>query len=247
MKRLILCSIAAVALCAPSIATASGVVLKVQRSTHLVAVTNGTSTVSLVHSAAAAHLDVGQRVVVQARRLRNGTFAASSIRVVGRSHTLHFRGLLLKKTRTRLTLSAGGAVITVNRGAVRKTSSARDTGPLPGTTVAVTATVTTNGELDEDDVVTVSAEHPGGAIEGTLTVGAGTITVVSEHIALVLHVPATFDLTQFKTGDEVLAMFTQGTDGTLTLTALSGDDNAQEADDQGDDQGDDNHGGGGDD
>ena len=95
----------------------------------------------------------------------------------------------------------------------------------------MTVTVGTDDELDEDHVTTVSADAPGGAIEGKLTIGTGKVTIVSEHMALVLNVPATFDLSTFANGDEVLAKFTQGADGTLTLTALSGDDNAQEADD----------------
>ncbi|MDX6475166.1 MAG: hypothetical protein QOH95_677, partial [Gaiellaceae bacterium] len=56
--------------------------------------------------------------------------------------------------------------------------------------------------------------------------------------------PSTFDLSKFANGDEVLAQFTQGADGTLTLTNLSGDDNEQEADDNDDHDGD-NHGGDG--
>jgi hypothetical protein len=165
------------------------------------------------------------------------------VRVVGRARTVHFRGLVLRKSGTRLVLSAGGAVISVNRGAARTTSSARDSGPQLGSTVDVTATVGSTDELDEDDVTTVSADAPGGAIEGKLTIGTGKITVVSGHMALVLNVPTAFDLTSFATGDEVLAKFTQGADGTLTLTALSGDDNAQDADDDGDDDGGHHHGG----
>jgi hypothetical protein len=129
----------------------------------------------------------------------------------------------------------------VKRGAVRSTSSANDTGPQPGATVDVTATVSSTDELDEDNTTTVSADAPGGAIEGKLTLGTGKITVVSDHMALVINVPSTFDLSKFKNDDEVLAKFTQGADGTLTLTDLSGDDNAQEADDNDDgDNGDDN-------
>lgn len=232
MKRLVLFLIVAAALLAPSAALASGVVLKVQRATHLVAVTNGKTKVSLVHTG--AKLRVGQRVAVAGRTLRNGTLAASSVRVVGRARTVHFRGLLLKRSGTRLVLSAGGAVISLNRGSARTTSSAGDTGPQPGSTVDVTATVGNDDELDEDNVTTVSADAPGGAIEGKLTIGTGKITVVSEHMALVLNVPATIDLSKFANGDEVLAQFTQGADGTLTLTALSGDDNAQQADDNND-------------
>ncbi len=228
MKRLVLFLIVSAALLAPSAALASGVVLKVQRATHLVAVA-GKAKVSLVHTR--AKLRVGQRVVLKGRTLRNGTVAASSIRVVGRARTVHFRGLLLKKSGTRLVLSAGGAIVSVNRGAGRTISSAKDDGPQPGSVVEVTATVGGDDELDEDAVTTVSADAPGGSIEGKLTIGAGKVTIVSEHMALVLSVPATFDLSKFANNDEVLAKFTQGADGTLTLTALSGDDNAQEADD----------------
>jgi Cu/Ag efflux protein CusF len=251
MKRLAILSIVAAALLAPSAALASGVVLKVQKAAHLVAVTNGKSKVSLVHSAAASRLKVGERVSMQARTLRNGTLAASSMRVIGRTHKVHFRGMVLRRNGTRLTLSAGGAVISVRRGAARTTASANDTGPQPGTTVDVTATVSNDDDaLDEDNVTTVSADTPGGAIEGKLTLGTGKITVVSEHMALVINVPSTFDLSKFANGDEVLAKFTQGADGTLTLTDLSGDDNAQEADnnddgDNGDDNGDNGNGGGG--
>lgn len=242
MKRLAILLIVAGALLAPSAALASGVVLKVQRATHLVAVTTGTTT-KLVHSTAATRLHVGQRVAMNARTLKNGTLAAASMKVVGRAHKVHFRALLLKKERTRLVVSAGGAVITLHRG--RTTSSANDT-PQAGSTVDVTATVDNDDEdLDEDDMDVISAAAPGGAIEGTLTIGTGTITIVSEHMALRLTVPTGFDLSQFKNGDEVLAKFTQNADGTLSLTALSGDDNEQEADnDDGDhDGGGDHHGG----
>lgn len=242
MKRLVLFLIVSAALLAPSAAFASGVVLKVQQATHLAAVTNGKTKVTLVHTS--AKLRVGQRVAVKGRTLRNGTLAASSVRVIGRTRTVHFRGLLLKKSGTRMVLSAGGAVISINRGSARTTSSANDTGPQPGTTVDVTATVGTGDQLDEGNVTTVSADAPGGAIEGKLTLGTGKITVVSEHMALVINVPSTFDLTKFATGDEVLAKFTQGADGTLTLTDLSGDGNAQEADGNGDNNGGAGNGGG---
>src|SRR6476646_3050081 len=226
MKRLVLFLIVSAALLAPSAALASGVVLKVQRATHLVAVANGKAKVSLVHTG--AKLRVGQRVALKGRTLRNGTVAASSIRVVGRTRTVHFRGLLLKKSGTRLVLSAGGAVISVNRGVGRPISSAKDDGPQPGSVVAVTATVGSDDELDEDNVTTVSASAPGGAIEGKLTIGTGKVTVVSEHMALVLNVPSTFDLSKFVNGDEVLATFTQGADNVQEADQDNGnDDNGQ--------------------
>ena len=236
MRRLVLLLIVAGAMLVPSAALASGVVLKVQKATHLVAVTNGKTKVNLVHTAAKLH--VGQRVTLSGRTLRNGTLAASSIRVLGRAHTVHFRGLLLKKNGARMVLSAGGAIISVHRGA-RTTSSASDTTPTPGSTVDVTATVGANDQLNATTVSTAAADALGGKIEGTLTIGTGTITVKSDEMNLTIKVPTGFNLTKFATGDEVLATFSQQADGSLLLTDLSADGNAQEADsDNNDDNGD---------
>jgi hypothetical protein len=241
MKRLILLLTISAALLAPAGALASGVVLKVQKSTHLVAVASSATRVALVHTSAAARLHVGQRVSLTARTLRNGTLSAANVRVVGRTHTVRFRGLLLGKTRTNLIVSAGGAVISIHRGS-RSTASARDNGPTTGSQVEVQATVGNDDELEADNVSVVTASAPGGKIEGHLTLGTGTVTVSSEHMTLVLNVPTGFDLTKFANGDEVLATFTQGADGTLTLTELSGDENAQQADEGDNDNGDDNGG-----
>lgn len=238
MKRLLIFFVVAAALGAPSAALASGVVLKVQRANHLVAVTRTGTRVALVHTSAATRLHVGQRISLNARTLRNGTLAATAVRVVGRAHTVRFRGLLLAKSHTRLIVSAGGAVIALNRGRTTASASDGNPSPQPGSTVDITATVGENDDLDENTVSTVSADAPGGAIEGKLTIGVGKVTVVSDQMALVLNVPTGLDLTAFATGDDVLAKFTQGSDGTLTLTSLSGDQNAQQADGNGDDGGD---------
>ncbi|HEX4679917.1 MAG TPA: DUF5666 domain-containing protein [Gaiellaceae bacterium] len=241
MKRLVLFLIVAAALLAPSAALASGVVLKVQKATHLVAVTNGKTKVNLVHTG--AKLRVGQRVTLSGRTLRNGTLAASSIRVLGRARTVHFRGLLLKKSGTQLVVSAGGATIAVHRGA-RTTSSANDTTPTPGSTVDVTATVGADDELDATTVSTASADTPGGKIEGKLTLGTGTVTVKSDEMNLSIKVPTGFDLAKFANGDEVLVTFSQQADGSLLLSDISANGNSQEADnndsnddDNGDDDG----------
>jgi hypothetical protein len=236
MKRLILLLTVSTALLAPAGALASGVVLKVQPSSHLVAVTRSATRVALVHTSAAARLHVGERVALTGRTLRNGTLSAASVRVLGHTRTVRFRGLVLGKSRTTLIVSAGGAVISIHRGG-RSTSSARDGGPRTGSQVVVQATVGANDELDEDEVTVVVPLAPGGSIEGHLTLGATTVTVSSEHMTLVLNVPAGFDLTAFATGDEVLATFTQQTDGTLALTQLSGDENTQQADENGDGSG----------
>lgn len=232
MKRLIPLLVVAAALAVPSAALAGGVVLKVERASHQVAVATTAKHVALVHTAAAARLHVGERISFAARPLRNGTFAASSLRVVGRAHTVHFRGLLLAATKTRYVLSAGGAVLSLYRTSTRTTASANDSGPAPGSTVTATATVASDGELEDDGVATVSPTSPGGQIDGQLTLGSGTITVTSDNMSLVLKVPTGFDLSSFQNGQEVLAVFSQQADGSLLLTTLSGNQDEQQANSQ---------------
>jgi hypothetical protein len=126
MKRLILLLTVSTALLAPAGALASGVVLKVQPSSHLVAVTRSATHVALVHTSAAARLHVGERVALTGwRTLRNGRLSAANVHVLGRTRTVRFCGLVLAKSHTTLTVSAGGAVISIHRGG-RSTSSARD-------------------------------------------------------------------------------------------------------------------------
>jgi hypothetical protein len=243
MKRLLPCALVVAALVAPAGAFAGGIVLKVQPARHLVAVARTPSSVALVHTAAASRLRVGQRVELKAHVLRNGTLAASGVTVVGRVHKVHFRGMVLGRSHGKLVVSAGGAVITM-RMSPRSTASAHDSSPPPGSQVGVTATVGAGGELDENDISVFSPTSPGGRIEGSLTLGTGTITVTSEHMSLVIAVPSGFDLSTFTGGQEVLATFSQQANGSLLLTALSGDDNAQQADDENQNSSHDHHGGG---
>ena len=228
MKRIALVLVVAAALGAPSAALASGVVLKVQRASHLVAVRTTPTAVMLVHTNAAARLHVGQRVAVHARRLRNGTFSATSMAVLGRAHRTSFRGLVLRSDRSRLVVSAAGAVLTIRRGS--HTAAANDNPPPPpGSSVSVTVRIDDDGNLDEDQASPVLPTSPGGSIEGRLEIGAGNVTVSDDETSLVLTVPTGFDLSGFANGDEVLATFSRGADGSLTLATLSRDD-AEHAD-----------------
>jgi hypothetical protein len=241
MKKCVLGVLAAFALAAPTGALASGVVLKVQPARHLIAVARTPTSVQLVHTKAAPHLHVGQRVDMHARMLRNGTFAASKLVTRGRAHSVKFRGLLLSaRPAGRAVLSAGGAVI-VLEGHSPITAA-------PGSTVDVVATVGDHDDLDEAQMTVFSPTSPGGKIEGRLTIGTGTIAVTSEHSSLVIAVPTGFDLAGFVQGEEVIATFAQLPNGSLSLLKLSGDEDNEDADDQdrdrhgGDDH--DHHGGG---
>jgi hypothetical protein len=231
MKRLALIVVAGAALATPSLASAgTGTVVKVDRASKLVAVTRANARVALVHTAAAARLHVGQRIALRARTLKNGTLGSARVKVVGRAKTARFRGFVLSRRHGRLVVSAGGAVISVRT--ARTTSSAANGGPTPGSEVLVDARVD-DDELEVQKVTVVSESAPGGKLEGRLTIGTGTVTVRDDEMTLVLKVPTGFDLSKFRTGDEVLATFTQGTDGSLTLTELAANDDENEADDEG--------------
>jgi hypothetical protein len=233
MKRLLFGLIAAAALVVPSTALASGVVLKVERGAHEVAVTTSPSRVSLIHTN--ARLAVGQRVA----------FTTHGAKVLGRAHSVRFRGLLVARTSHTMLLSAGGAVMTVRR-------DDHHNDPRRGAIVEVNPTVGANGALDDNDdnpVVVVTPAALGGKIEGTLTIGADSITVTGDELNLAIKVPAGSDLSAFRNGDDVEATFVQGTDGSLTLTKLElrNDDNNDDDDDGGGhDHGGDGHGGHGD-
>lgn len=238
MKRLILALVAAVALTAPASALAGNVVLKVERSSHLAAVANAKH-VMLVHTAAAAKLRVGQRIGMRSRRLANGTFSATNVHVLGRAKHVEFRGFVLSHSKAdhTVTVSAAGAPVTV----------ASNDAPKPGSEVDVNATVSNTGELEDDNLNVVAQTAPGGSIEGhVFALGTGTITIVSEHQLLMLAVPSAISLGSIQVGDEVLAQFTQQSDGSLVLTSLTADESAAAANDgQGDDNGGDNSSGGG--
>jgi hypothetical protein len=232
VKRFALIFVAGAALATPSLASAgNSTVVKVDRASKLVAVTHANARVSLVHTSAAARLHVGQRIALQARTLKNGTLGSARVKVLGRAKTARFRGFVLARKHGRLVVSAGGAVISVR--AKRTTSSAANGGPTPGTEVQVDAKVDDDDQLEIQKVTVVSESAPGGKLEGRLTIGTGTVTVRDDDMTLVLKVPTGFDLSKFKAGDEVLATFTQGADGSLTLTELAGDDDEDEADDEG--------------
>jgi hypothetical protein len=239
MRRFILVLVAAAALAAPGSALAGGVVLKFEHGSHLAAVVHA-KRVSLVHTTAS--LKVGQRIALSERRLANGTFAATHVRVLGRAKHVEFRAFVLSHRQDRVTVSAGGAPVTV-----------QTTAPAtPGSEVDVDADVNDNGQLQATQVTTTAPTAPGGSIEGhVFALGTGSITIASEHQLLVLKVGAGVDVSKLQVGDEVLANFSQLSDGSLVMTSISADNAAAAGDDDNNndnnnnDNNGDNHGSGG--
>jgi hypothetical protein len=233
VKRMLFLSAVVAALAVPGTASAAGqsrgVVVKVDRTLVAVASTNGH--VRLVHVAAARRLRVGQLISYSARKLRNGTFAGTSVRVVRGLRGLQVRGLVLGRTPGGFAVSANGALLRFHavRG-MRTTAGLAATGPRRGSSVLVSVTPGKTG-LNATRVRILSASATAGAFEGQITaIGAATITVADDGVSLTFTVPSTIDLSTFHLGDEVLVFFATQSDGTLALTAIGGDETAAEAD-----------------
>jgi hypothetical protein len=194
---------------------------------------------------------IGRIVRVTARRLRNGTFAAVRVRAHGRRTHARLRGTVtfVDRGHRAFVVSARGASIRV--GTARAVSAAADSLPTVGTMVDVDATLDDQGDVEADDVNEVGHDTDGIELEGVvLAVDAANRTIQvsaddddASGQSVLVHVPATFDISAFAPGQEVELTVTATADG-FVLQGSSRDDNATEADDDNNEQGD--HGGTGD-
>ena len=157
MKKLSLL-VAVAALAAPGTAAAArerGVVVKVDRQAHLVAVAERGGSVVRVHTprALSKPFRIGQRLSFAARQLRNGTVAGSAFRVAGRASRLTIHGAVraFNARKQTITLSAGGATLRMKL-AARRTFMASSPPPKVGSDVTVTASVQDDDTLEADDV-----------------------------------------------------------------------------------------------
>ncbi len=241
LKKAFLLALAA-ALLSPALASAAqkqGVVVKVTPAKRMVAVANARGAVLLVHVRATKGLRAGQVVRMQARKLRNGTYAGSSVKILRATKRVHIRGVVLKRRGGAIVLSARGAVVKVRLGKGVRSLSAMNEGPAPGSVVDATVEVSGNGILEAVELKELDPSAQAGAIEGHITaIGPGLLTVTDNGVSLQLGVPATIDLSKFKRGDDVLAYFSRDATGTLTLTAIGGDEDEAEADDESEIEGD---------
>lgn len=239
LKKLVVVG-AATAMLSPGVANAAqkrGAIAKIDAKSRLVAVAQGRGAVALVHVRSIRGLRLGAIVTFRARHLRNGTFAATNMRVVGRAKRFHVRGFVLRvhKAKRTATLAARGAVLSVHlpKMRARSTASALDTGaPAPGSVTDVTVSVNGDGSLAATEVKEVSSSGTTGEISGKVTaIGSGSITVSDSGAAVTMSVPAGIDVSQYAVGAEVLAYFDVAADGSYTLKAIGANSDETEADD----------------
>jgi hypothetical protein len=152
------------ALGAPGTAAAArqgGIVVKVDRQAHVVAVAQKAGRVVRVHAPAARFANrrnakafrVGQRLSFAARRLRNGTLAGRAFRVTGRANrtTVHGTVRAYNARKRMLAISAGGTVLRMKL-AGRRTFMSSSPPPKVGSDVDVTVALDDDKPLEATQV-----------------------------------------------------------------------------------------------
>ncbi|MHB8659773.1 MAG: hypothetical protein ACYC91_17860 [Solirubrobacteraceae bacterium] len=144
-----------------------GTVVHRNARAHSFVVADSSGRLSAIHSSRAVR--VGSLVVVSVRRVRNGTFAAQRIRIVGRHSRARAGGVVthVDRSRNTFTLSASGVSMLVRR-AGRGHAYAADALPPVGTTVSVTGKLDNQGELEAQSVSEDGTQTSGIDLEGSV-------------------------------------------------------------------------------
>ena len=243
MKRiLLLLTLVSAGLAVPATASAfSGSVVAKKPARHAVVVASRGGKVRTLRTPKYASFRVGQRVVFSARRLRDGTFKAGSVRVGGRAKLAFLRGIVVRQRLSRVLLSSGGSVIRV-----RLTGPGFDVagshGHRAGDIVAGTVRLGPGG-------LTARSLHTVGHTENLeldgifLSLDGNQLRLAVEHRGEVfVTVPDGFQLPPLNPGDEIELEVSVDANGVFTLVSIQSDDENDGDDDGGDDNGDDGGG-----
>ncbi|MCW3046451.1 MAG: hypothetical protein JWO74_735 [Solirubrobacterales bacterium] len=226
--------VAGVAAAPASAATLKGTVVHRNAHAHSFVVAMSHGRLAAIHATTSPR--PGRIVRVSARLLRNGTYAARSVRTVGQRRHVQMRGTVTYSHGRIFTLSSRGASILVRRGARAVTAS--DTAPPAGSVVLVDGNVDDNGDVQANDVTQEGQDNNGIDLEGKvlgIDTAARTLSISADDedasgAALTVNVPAGVDMTGFTVGQQVELTVTRNPDGTFVLQQGTGDDNEQEAD-----------------
>jgi hypothetical protein len=233
MKRtLFLVAATAAALALPATASAfSGVAVAKDQARHSVVVAAKGGVVRTVRAPGRlGSIRLGHRVVYSARRLSDGTFRATAIRVKGLSRRAVLHGILVRNQPRlhRVLITAGGTVLAV-RTPARAFASNR--GSRAGDRVEVRVRIRDNG-LSATSLTTVG--HSGTLeLEGIfLSATAGTLRLAVERRGEVfVAIPAGFQLPQLQPGDEIELIVSVDAAGAFALVSVQRDD--EDDDDEG--------------
>jgi hypothetical protein len=212
----------------------------VARSGHLIAIASPSGAVQTVRSSSAAR--VGSRVRV----------TGSTVRVIGRAHSAHIRGVVVRSAAGRLVLAAGRSLVAVRTGSRRFSSveSNNASTPAVGTTVDTTTSITAAGQLAVASMTTGASV---GSIQVQATVQSvapGAIVVAVNGSPIQFTLPAGMTLPASLVGQTIsLTLNLSSADAVATPGGQQADDDENDDnDEQGDNEGDHQHEhGGGDD
>src|SRR4051794_2703736 len=230
---------------------------------------------TVVHRNAHAHKLVvatrsGRLVAIRtSRAIRVGRVVSvrgARIRTIGRTRHARLHGTVTYVNRARrvFTLSARGASVLIHRRSSHAARAAGDDMPAAGNQATVNADLADDGDVDANEVDEQGQDTNGIDLEGrilAIDTGARTLSVSADDddesgSAVVVHVPGSFDLSQFTVGNDVELVVTKESDGSFTLQKVDENENDNEGgdregdhhNDNGDnhngDNGDDNGGGG---
>jgi uncharacterized membrane protein YgcG len=227
-----------------SAATLRGVVVHQNHHAHSFVVSQKGGHLASVHARRSPRL--GRTVKVTALRLHNGTWLAQTVSSGRRARRATVRGVVTFVDRKRglFTLSAGGASLLIHRHRVHGARTA-DALPNLGENVTIQAGIDDQGNLDEEAIHDNGAQTSNIEIEGVVMAvdpTARTISVSADDDsesgqAIVVSIPATFDITGFTVGQEVKLLVSQQPDQSFLLQGSAEDDNSQAANNPSDSQG----------
>jgi hypothetical protein len=239
MKRVLVLAVtglAAITVALPATAAAArfqGVVLVKKQARHAIvtASRNGVVRTTRVRGSLARYR-AGRIVAVQAAELPDGTYAASKIKLLGKTSLTRFHGSVVSASSKSLVVSAGMSVVSlVFRGSA--------SGLHPGDALVLGASVA-GGVLKTSPNRVRKVGHDGTLeLEGIYlaTGDDGTIELAVEHRGRVfVRVPTDVVVPDFQAGDEIALLVHVEADGSFTLIKAD--------DESGDDDGDGGHTGG---
>lgn len=205
-----------------------GVVVARDAKQGTIVTASATGTARTVRTAKAKTLALGQRLDVRGRELADGTFRALSVRAAGRAKTTRLKAVVVRNqsAQRRLLVSAGGSTFALSRAAAKRAlASVGASGLKAGDRIDARVTVTPSAV--EATSVTTTGRLGVLEVEGILTkIAAGSIELVVAKAGFVtLTLPTGFALPAgLAVFDEVEAQVAVGTDGTLTVLSIQGED-----------------------
>src|SRR5262249_12038174 len=180
--------------------TMRGTVVHRNSHAHSFVVANSKGVMSAIHARRA--LRTGRVVSLTAVRLRNGTFKLRKAHVLGRTRHARLRGTVTFVKHGAFVVSSRGASVLVNENSSQP--------PKVGDEVEVDGTIDDQGDIDEQDTTEMCPSTGSMDLEGVVLgvdQNARTLTISADDdnesgSSVTVDVPPSFDITQFKNGQE---------------------------------------------